>query len=1004
MGVKTGAKPRPEVLTSDLDDAVFAADFGTVVDGSGVRVYTDARTFFENTHPAADLRAISSTVFGRLASHESGGVLRLSTGFGGGKTHTLIALYHLAQNIADPAIGTDVLPAAGRPDRVTVVGIDAGKAGHPVFANHPEGVATHSLWGELFYRLGGPDALASLGATDNPHHSPTATQFRDAFPDGPVLILLDELVIYLGRLDAQGRGNLLGFVTTLCGVVAQRPQTILVVTDPASQAAFTAEAGQVQEATKDAMALSDVLGRTVADFDPVGAETARVIVRRLFGSVDQTAAQAASAQYLARYRALVDARIPLPTGTTSAEYAREIVDSYPFHPRLFKTARERLATLPQYNKSRGTLRLFARLIRTIWDSPNNPQLITAGDIDWTSNRIRLELLSRLQREPFNAAIDADVNKHAPHLDERTPSGGTGIAGIHQRVANALLFESLVGSPNDGLDDEEATLATFRLDDAGHEAAEALHALAATCWHIYPLANGRGFQFRIPANILKQIEERRVGISRADATARAQTEVVRYYKGAAFTLAAWPTGPRDVTDSARLKLALCETETIARQVIQFQDDTPGREQPRAFVNAIIAVAAEPSRLEQAIEHAQRFLAAEEVKRDRETSGDTDAIAQLKQPLLDLARRMCIAAARAFSRVLVKDTPTTDLDEAHTGGDGNILASYGGAGQSALRKYLGAKDLIFSQSDTLDPDFFVQLLRGATPVIGEASYTAKAVHERLLSAPEMRLVPNDDFVRRTIRNACLQGAIAVAFGRAGDVGSPAYDKAGRVDGPTANRRRTNDQLPGVLPLDDTVRIAVIDTDTASAWLAVTPRKPSDPGDGAGDNGIIDIDDVIPPPDDDHDDLAHVRATSLTATNWEDAVNAANERPLLRLTLTAYLPARAQATVAAMQPLNGEVTTVSTQVKGVSRSDGSIDLTLRDVKLNASFSPLQVARTLFVDLNPGGTYRASVTITFGESGRFGIADQLTDIAVRFQSTAVPEERIDVQATFAPIPEAQR
>jgi hypothetical protein len=201
---------------------------------------------------------------------------------------------------------------------------------------------------------------------------------------------------------------------------------------------------------------------------------------------------------------------------------------------------------------------------------------------------------------------------------------------------------------------------------------------------------------------------------------------------------------------------------------------------------------------------------------------------------------------------------------------------------------------------------------------------------------------------------------------------------------------------------VRIAPIGGATATAWLAVSPAgtsgnnpELSDPIDGDGDDDF-----VIKPPVLGDDD----RQTTLTSTRWEDVVQAASNRPLLRLTLTAYLPARAQAIVAAMQPLNGEVTTVSTQVKGVSRSDGSVDLTLRDVKLNAPFSPMQVARTLYADLNPGGTYRASVTATFGDSGRFGIDELLADIAVRFQSTAVPEERIDVQATFAPIPEAQR
>ena len=1004
MGVKSGAKPRPEVLASDLDDAVFAADFGNVVDGTGARVYADARTFFDNTHPARDLRLIASAVFDRLAGHDTGGVLRLSTGFGGGKTHTLIALYHLAQHVADPAIGTDILPAAGRPDRVTVVGIDGGKAGNPQFAAHPDAVVTHSLWGELFYRLGGRDAYASLGAVDDTQKSPTARQIADAIPAGPVLILLDEIVIYMARLDDQGRGNLLGFITALAAVVAQRPQTVMVITDPAAQAAYATEAGLLQRATSDATALNDVLGRTVSDFDPVGSETAQVIVRRLFTSVDRTAAQRASAQYLARYRGLIEARTPIPGNVTTSDYAKEVLDCYPFHPRLLKTARERLSPLPQYNRSRGTLRLFARIIRTVWESQADPELVTAGDIDWASPRILAELLRRLQRDGFTGAVDADVLGHAVELDNRTTGNLAGLPGIHRRVASALLFESLAGEANDGLDDEEATLATFRLDDAGHEAAAALHALASTCWHVYPMANGRGYQFRIPANIWKQIEERRARISRTDAEARVRADAERYYRGAAFAVAAWPNNPRDVADTARLKLAICDTEKVARRVLDSQDDTPGLERTREFVNAILAVAPEGTRLQEAIEQAQRLLAAHDVRKDLEGGDNEDTLRQLKAPILDLERRVRLAAARAFSRVLVKEAPATDLDETHTGsGDGGIMVSFEGSGQDALRKFLNAKNLIYAATDHLDPDLLLRLLPGATPTIDEEAYTAKAVHERLLGAPSVRLIPNEDFVRRTIRHACLQGRVAVAFRLPGGAAFHAYDKDGRVDGPDANRRRTTDQVPVAFPLDETVRLAPIAGDVARAWLAVS-AKGSDDDSGTGTTGMpeTDGDDGIRPPGPDEDDDTH--ATTLTATRWDDVVRAAGSRPLLRLRLTAYVPARAQAITTALQPLGAEATTVSTQVKGTARSGGSLDLTVQEVKMSAPFNPLTVARTLFADLAHGGTYRASINAIFGETGRFGIDEQLADIAVRFQIADVPADRVDVVATFAPVPPEAR
>lgn len=223
MGVFSGCKPRKEVLKGDLDDTIFAADFGDLVAGDAPKVYSDAKVFFHNTHPAQQL------------CKDGRATIRLRTGFGGGKTHTLMALWHLSKHIADPSIGTELLPAAGRPKTVTAVAVDSGKAGVPQFASHGA-LKVHSLWGEVFFRLGGGKAVKSLGKADDPEASPSDAQIESAFPKGPVLILLDELVIHMAKLSERGQGNLLGFLNSLNAVVSKRPQTVLVVTDTAGQA------------------------------------------------------------------------------------------------------------------------------------------------------------------------------------------------------------------------------------------------------------------------------------------------------------------------------------------------------------------------------------------------------------------------------------------------------------------------------------------------------------------------------------------------------------------------------------------------------------------------------------------------------------------------------------------------------------------------------------------------------------------------------------------------
>jgi hypothetical protein len=169
MGVKGGCKPRSDVLQGELLDAIFAASFGQLIRDEGPGVYRDPAQFFQNTFPTDALRSLCQRVFGPLADPvEAGRFFRLSTGFGGGKTHALMSLWHLAKNIADPTTGAHLLAPAGRPHKVRVVGVDAEGAGYPIFAHHGE-QQSRSLAAELAFQLGGPK------------RSPAAARVREAF-------------------------------------------------------------------------------------------------------------------------------------------------------------------------------------------------------------------------------------------------------------------------------------------------------------------------------------------------------------------------------------------------------------------------------------------------------------------------------------------------------------------------------------------------------------------------------------------------------------------------------------------------------------------------------------------------------------------------------------------------------------------------------------------------------------------------------------------------------
>lgn len=949
MSVLTSCKPRTDVLKGDLDDAIFAADFGNLIAGKAPAVYGNPRTFFQNTHPARQLRKIVEAVFNRLANPKEAGVtIRLSTGYGGGKTHTLMALWHLARSIGDLSLGTELLPAAGRPKEVTIVAVDAGKAGVPEFTTHGT-LKVRSLWGEIFFRLGGEKALSALGGADDPEASPSEPQVEAAFPAGPVLILLDELVIYMAKLSEQGQGNLLGFLNSLASVVNKRPQTVLIVTDPAGQVAYARHTQKLAEALPTAAAkLDEMFGRKMTDFDPIGDEAARVIVRRLFENVDPTAAQTASATYHNLYQRVVqDSPGSVPPAAAGADYARRIVECYPFHPRLLDTAQDRLGALQDFQKSRGVLRLFARILRDVWEAKEDHELVSSGEVNWSSPRIQADLLQRLNRDNFKSAVSADVEKHAGELDGGAPRG------IHRRVASALLLESIPMQPNSGLDPADLTLAVLRPDEAGPEPTEALDRLVGTCWHTYPMPGGRGWQFRYEPNIIKQIEERKGQIPIEDARSRVLAEAQGYFGGPSFRLTAWPTAARQVPESTELQLVLCENERIARSVCANADDSdPKAPIPRRFQNAIVAITATTQAFNDAVDRAQRLLAAEAIEREHRT-GDAGKLVrdQLQRVKPELLKQFRIQTYRAFDRVVLAGAVSYTLEEQFQVPEEQMLQRP--QGQAALRKFLDSKGIMYEPGDALDVGRFLKdVLPGATPLPDKPEvYTTKAVHERFLSAPGLRLLPDSTIVRQTLLKSVDAGKTVVRMpdGRA-------YDARGAVEGPEGRRRRVAGSLT-TLPLDDSVYVTRADSSYGAAWVREDTAVY-----GAGDK-------PAPPPP--------VPQGPTSATTWESVLELAADRPLLRLHLRATTPGNAATLMGLAQPLGAEILTLSVTVSGTLKEGGTMSFAANDVRPAHPAKPLQVAQTIFNALSDGSPYEAELVLGFGPAGRTGMRDALQQVA---------------------------
>ena len=288
----------------------------------------------------------------------------------------------------------------------------------------------------------------------------------------------------------------------MIGEITARHQAVLVITDTAGQATYAQEANELEKLNLAAAAqrMDEMLGRKMSDWDPVGNEAAQVINRRLFERIDPTAAQTASGEYFNAYqRVLADHPDALPAQAATADYAQRIVQSYPFHPRLLETAQDRLGACRISTRAGAPWSLCPAPARRL-GGPSGPVADQRGDVNWQSQRIQADLLDRLNRDNFKAAVDADVVNHAGQLDADFSTD------IHRRVASALLLESLPLNENAGMDKRDLGLAVLRPSDVGHEAGEAIDRLMAVCWHTYRSEGGQRYQFRYEPNVLKLIDE------------------------------------------------------------------------------------------------------------------------------------------------------------------------------------------------------------------------------------------------------------------------------------------------------------------------------------------------------------------------------------------------------------------------------------------------------------------------------------------------------------------
>ena len=514
--------PHPDVLEGTFLQSEFAADITAVRTGKATREYQDAPAFFQRTFITEGMRLLLTQVAQRLNGKGGEPVIQLQTAFGGGKTHTMLAVYHLATRkcaLGDLAGISALIDQAGLMDvpqaRVAVLDGNAHAPGQP-WKHGKQSVRT--LWGELAWQLGGEDAFALLKEADATGTSPGKDVLKTLLAAyAPCVVLIDELVAYIRQfqdgqpLSGGSFDSNLSFLQALTEACKLVPNAILLGSLPESEV----EAGS-QRGVAALRALEKTFGRLQALWKPVATEEAFEIVRRrLFEPVrDEKAREAVCRAFAEAY---VAEGAKLPTETQEARYFDRLIQAYPIHPEVFDRLCEDWTTIDGFQRTRGVLKLMAKVIYRLWKDDNKDLMILPGSLPLYDGGSRNELTYYLPAG-WDPVLEKDIDgdrAETTELENKEPRFGA--VNAARRVARTLFLGSAPSSVATkagirGLDRARVLLGCLQPGQTSSTYSDALNRLADRLHYLNSSGDkaqdATRFWFDTRANLRREMEDRK----------------------------------------------------------------------------------------------------------------------------------------------------------------------------------------------------------------------------------------------------------------------------------------------------------------------------------------------------------------------------------------------------------------------------------------------------------------------------------------------------------------
>jgi hypothetical protein len=744
-----------------LDASEFAVHLDHIRDNRAHADYVKPERFFERTFMTKSLLDLSSQVVRRLSGIkvETSAVFNMATQFGGGKTHSLTALFHLGRGGDDARSWRGVDSILSRAQVKTVP-----KANVAVFVGtefdvidgrgEPGEPRRKTPWGEIAWQLGGEQAFAAVAKHDDQGIAPAGDVIRKMLPKEPSLILMDELLNYVSRARKTGLSTqLYDFLQNLSEEARAQDHVVLCVSIPASELEMNPEDQRDYDSYKK---LLDRVGKAVSMSSDT--EVTEIIRRRLFdwgGAPDEMKRTVSAYAEWARDHAS-------ELSNLGGESATDLfMTCYPFHPSVISVFERKWQSLPRFQRTRGILRLLALWVSSAYreehQKASSEPLITLGSAPFDDQSFRDAVFEQLGTDQLSVPVTTDIagkkDTHAKKLD-REATESIRKARLHQKVATAVFMESNGGQSQNKA---EASLPEIRAAVGGPDVNLAdvetvLEGLSSTCYYLNWDRNRYRFSLRPNLNQILVTSRGAIKPKAIEERIRKTTEDL-FREGPKFLdRRFFPDRSNDVPDRPQLTLVVlgldhqasdAASKTFIEGIVR-ESGTSGRTYKSGLLFAV------PDSGTAISTAARDVLAWEDINGDDDTIGQLEdsqkrALTEsLKRAKADLRESIWRAYRHVFFLNKTNSIKDNDLGQINS----SMAPTLPDLIVNTLRKDDEITDKVGSS----------RLIRFWPPAITE--WSTKAVRDAFFASPALPRLIDPDSIKQTIADAVTSKLIGYA----------------------------------------------------------------------------------------------------------------------------------------------------------------------------------------------------------------------------------------------------